>query len=339
MDPTKKRKLGRTGVDLTQFGYGAAPLGELFVRVTEEESTATMQALWDNGVRCFDTAPLYGFGLSEHRVGSFLFQKPRHEFVISTKVGRILKAPEDKVHFKPPIFLGGLPFDHHFDYTYDGIMRSFEDSLQRLRLTTIDLLVIHDLELCHHGEGLPAYMDQLSGGGWRALENLRSTGDIRAIGAGINERGAMPRFLQRFDIEFFVLSWPYTLLEQDALDELPLCQERNVGIILATVFSSGILVTGPVGGAKYHYEDAPAEIIERVFRIQQVCNRHDVSMAAAALQFPLAHPCVASVIPGSLHPRQVEQNLDCFREQIPADLWAELKSEGLVREDAPTPGH
>ena len=337
MDPTKRRKLGRTQVELTQFGYGAAPLGELFVRVTEEQSTATMQALWDNRVRYFDTAPLYGFGLSEHRVGSFVFQKPRHEFVVSTKVGRILKAPEDKVNFKPPIFIGGLPFDHFFDYTYDGVMRSFEDSLQRLRLTSIDLLVIHDLELCHHGERLQVYMDQLSGGGWRALENLRSTGDIRAIGAGINERGAMPRFLQRFDIEFFVLSWPYTLLDQDALDELPQCQERNVGIILATVFSSGVLVTGPVKGAKYIYEDASPAILERVSRIQQVCRRHDVSMAAAALQFPLAHPCVTSVIPGSLHPSQVKENLGYFREQIPADLWAELKSEKLIREDAPTP--
>lgn len=337
MDPTKKRKLGRTQIELTQYGYGAAPLGELFVRVSEEQSAATMRALWNNGIRYFDTAPLYGFGLSEHRVGSFLFQRPRHEFTISTKVGRLLKAPEDKVNFRPPIFIGGLPFDHYFDYSYDGIMRSFEDSLQRLRLTTIDLLVIHDLELCHHGESLQAYMDQLSGGGWRALESLRSTGDIRAIGAGINERGAMPRLLERFDIEFFVLAWPYTLLDQDALDELPLCQERDVGIILASVFSSGILVTGPVRGAKYSYEDASVEILERVSRIQRVCRSYNVSMAAVALQFPLAHPCVTSVIPGSLHPRQVEQNVGYFREHIPADLWAELKSENLIRDDAPTP--
>ncbi len=337
MNPTKKRKLGRTKVELTQFGYGAAPLGELFVRVSEEDSTATMQSLWKHGVRYFDTAPLYGFGLSEHRVGSFLFQKLPHEFVISTKVGRILRAPEDKANFKPPIFLGGLPFDHVFDYTYDGIMRSFEDSLQRLRLTSIDLLVIHDLELCHHGERLQLHLDQLSDSGWRALDNLRSTGNIRAIGSGINERGAIPRFLQRFDIEFFVLSWPYTLLYQDALEELMLCEERNVGVILATVFNSGILVTGPIKGAKYNYEDAPAKIVERVSRIERVCRSHNVSMAAAALQFPLAHPCVASVIPGALHPRQVEQNVGYFQEQIPSGLWADLKSEKLIQKDAPTP--
>lgn len=338
MDPTEKRALGRTQVELTQFAFGAAPLGELFVRVSEEQSAATMQSLWNNGIRYFDTAPLYGFGLSEHRVGSFLFQRARHEFVISTKAGRILKAPDDRINFKPPIFLGGLPFDHFFDYSYDGIMRSFEDSLQRLRLTSIDLLVIHDLELCHHGERLRVHMEQLSGGGWRALENLRSTGAIRAIGAGINERGAMPRFLERFDIEFFVLAWPYTLLNQDALDELPLCEESNVGVILASVFNSGILVTGPVRGAKYNYEDAPPEILERVSRIQRVCLGHGVSMAAAALQFPLAHPCVTSVIPGSLHPRQVEQNLGFFREEIPADLWEELKAERLIRGDSPIPG-
>ena len=337
VNPTERRRLGRTQIELTQFGYGAAPLGELFARVSEGNASATMGALWDHGIRYFDTAPLYGFGLSEHRVGSFLFQKPRHEFVISTKVGRILRAPEDKVHFKPPIFLGGLPFDHVFDYTYDGIMRSYEDSLQRLRLTSIDLIVIHDLERCHHGEKLEVYLKQLANGGWRALENLRSTGDVRAIGAGINERGAIPRFLQRFDIEFFVLAWPYTLLNQDALDELYLCQEHDVGIILAAVFNSGILVTGPVFGAKYDYRDAPRDIVERVARIDRVCRSHGVSMAAAALQFPLAHPCVASVIPGSFHPLHVIQNLEYFREEIPSGLWASLKAEKLVRRDAPTP--
>ena len=337
VNPTEKRTLGRTQIELTQFGYGAAPLGELFARVSERSASATMGALWDRGIRYFDTAPLYGFGLSEHRVGSFLFQKPRHEFVISTKVGRILRAPEDKVHFKPPIFLGGLPFDHVFDYTYDGIMRSYEDSLQRLRLTSIDLIVIHDLERCHHGEELEVYLKQLANGGWRALENLRATGDVSAIGAGINERGAIPRFLQHFDIEFFVLAWPYTLLNQEALDELHLCQEHDVGVILAAVFNSGILVTGPVKGAKYDYRDAPSDIVERVVRIDRVCRSHDVSMAAAALQFPLAHPCVASVIPGSFDPLHVIQNLEYFREEIPSGLWASLKAEKLLRKDAPTP--
>ena len=257
--------------------------------------------------------------------------------MLSTKVGRILKAPEVKANFKPPLFLGGLPFDHVFDYSYDGIMRSYEDSVQRLRLNSIDLVVIHDLELCHHGTELQTYLDQLTGSGWRALEELRSTGEVHAVGAGINEQGGIPRFLERFDLDFFVLAWPYTLLEQDALEELPLCQERNVGIILATVFSSGILVTGAIEGAKHNYHDARPGILDKVSRIEQVCRRHNVSMAAAALQFPLAHPSVASVIPGAQEPHQVEENVAYFREEIPSDLWEELKAEGFIRQDAPTP--
>ena len=338
MKPTETRKLGRTDVELTQFGFGAASLGEIFSLVSEQDAFATLQTLWKHGVRYIDTAPLYGFGLSEHRVGSFLCQQPRQDFVLSTKVGRILKAPKVRAGFKPPIFLGGLPFDHVFDYSYDGIMRSYEDSLQRLRLNSIDLLVIHDLEFGHHGAELQAYRDQFADSGWRAVERLRSTGEVRAIGAGINELGVIPYFLERFDLDFFILARYYTLLEQEALDEeLPLCHERNVGIIQASVFNSGILVTGPVEGAKYVYQDAPAEVREKVSQIEQVCRRHNVSMAAAAIQFPLAHPCVTSVIPGAFHPSQIEEDLGFFEEVIPTALWDDLKAEGLVRPDAPTP--
>ena len=337
MNPSETRKLGRTGVELTQLGFGSARLGELFVRVSEEESRQTLQAVWEHGIRYVDTAPLYGLGLSEHRVGSFLFEKPRHEFVLSTKVGRILKAPEERVGFKDPLFLGGLPFERVFDYTYDGIMRSYEDSMQRLRLNSVDLLVVHDLELCHHGSELQTYLNQLTGSGWRALEELRSTGEVRAVGAGINERGGIPLLLERYDLDFFVLAWPYTLLGQDAIEELPLCQDRNVGIILATVFGSGILVTGAIDGAKHNYRDAGPEALSKVSRIEQVCRSHNVSMAAAALQFPLAHPIVASVIPGAQEPRQIVENVGYFREEIPSSLWDELKAAGFIRADAPTP--
>jgi len=338
MNPTEKRKLGRTEVELTQFGFGSASLGDIFALVSEEDARATLQALWKNGIRYIDTAPLYGWGLSEHRVGSFLYEKPREEFVLSTKVGRVLRAPQVKAGFKAPLFVGGLPYDHVFDYSYDGIMRSFEDSLQRLRLNSIDLLVIHDLEFGHHSAKLQTYRDQFSDSGWRAVQRLRSTGEVRAIGAGANELEVIPYFLERFDLDFFILARQYTLLEQQALDEaLPMCQARNVGIILASVFNSGILVTGPVEDAKYVYEDPPAEVIEKVSGMEQLCRRHNVSLAAAAVQFPLAHPCVASVIPGMLHPRQVEENLSYFREEIPSALWAELKAEGLIRPDAPTP--
>ncbi|MEM7133012.1 MAG: aldo/keto reductase [Chloroflexota bacterium] len=337
MNPNEKRKLGNTNVQLTQFGFGAASLGEIFELVSEEQSWATLQTAWDNGVRYFDTAPFYGHGLSEHRVGSFLSQQPRQEFVLSTKVGRILKAPEDKANFQIPFFRGGLPFDFDVDYTYDGIMRSYEDSLQRLRLNRIDVLLIHDLEFGHHGEKLQTYRDQLSGSGWRALEELRSTGEVQAVGAGVNELEVIPYFLKRYDLDVFILARQYTLLEQEALDEaLPLCQVRNVGVVLASVFNSGILVTGPVVGAKYVYEDAPAEILEKVSRIEQVCRHHNVSMAAAAIQFPMAHPAVNSVIPGAFQPSHVEENLGYFQEAVPAALWAELKAEGIIRQDAPT---
>ena len=338
MNPTKSRKLGRTEVELTQFGFGTASLGETFALVSEEDAYATLETLWDHGVRYFDTAPLYGWGLSEHRVGNFLYQKPRHEFVLSTKVGRILRAPAVKEGFKAPWFRGGLPYDHVFDYSYDGIMRSYEDSLQRLRLNRIDLLAIHDLEVLHHGEGLRAFRDQLFRGGWRALEELRSTGEIRAIGAGINEMGVIPWFLEYFDPDFFILARHYTLLEQEALDEdLLLSRERGIGIILASVFNSGILVTGPSEDAKYVYEKAPPRIIEKVKQLERVCRRHSVSLAGAAIQFPLAHPCVTTVIPGALHPREAEEDLRYFQEEIPSALWAELKAERLLREDAPTP--
>lgn len=338
MNPTKTRKLGRTEIELTQFGFGAASLGETFALVSEEDAQATLQTLWDHGIRYFDTAPLYGWGLSEHRVGNFLYRKPRHEFVLSTKVGRILRAPAVKEGFKAPWFKGGLPYDHVFDYSYGGIMRSYEDSLQRLRLNRIDLLAVHDLEVLHHGEGLQAFRDQLANGGWRALEELRSTGEVRAIGAGINERGAIAWFLENFDPDFFILARNYTLLEQEALDEdLPLSRERDTGIILASVFNSGILVTDPSESAMYVYDKAPPEIIDKVRQLERVCHRHNVPLAAAAIQFPLAHPCVTTVIPGALHPRQVEEDLGYFQTEIPSALWADLKAEGLLRQDAPTP--
>lgn len=338
MNPTEKRKLGRTDVELTQFGFGAASIGEVSQLVSEADSLATLQAAWKQGVRYFDTAPYYGMGLSEHRLGYFLYQKPRQDFMVSTKVGRILKPSKTKSEFTSPFFPGGLPLDPVFDYTYDGIMRSYEDSLQRLRLNSIDLLVIHDLDSGHHGVTLQTYQSQLSNSGWRAVDQLRSTGEVRAVGAGVNQLGEIPYFLDQTDLDFFVLARQYTLLEQDALDDLlPACQERNIGIILASVFNSGILVTGPVSGAKYVYEDAPPDILEKVKQIEQVCRAHNVPLAAAAIQFPIAHPCVTSVIPGLLHPRQVAENMDYFQTEIPVALWTDLKAEGFVRPDAPTP--
>jgi D-threo-aldose 1-dehydrogenase len=340
MDPLARRRLGKSGVELTAMGFGGAPLGELFTRVSEADAEATLAAAWAAGIRYFDTAPWYGRGQSEHRFGRFLYRRPRAELVLSTKVGRILKAPVHPERFETGFWSGGLHFDHVFDYTYDGIMRAFEDSLQRLGMNRIDLLVIHDLDFWHHAvePKVAAYLGQLATSGWRALDELRTAGLIKGIGAGINETGMIPRFLDLVDLDFFLLALRYTLMEHDTLDdELPYCERRDVGIVVGGVFSSGITATGTIPGAKYNYADATAEVLAKVRRIEAVCARHDVALPAAALQFPLGHPAVASVIPGGYSPAHVAANIEHMRATIPAEFWAELKQEGLIRSDAPLP--
>jgi D-threo-aldose 1-dehydrogenase len=340
MDPLATRILGRTGVPVTQLGFGGAPIGELFTVITDSDAQSTQDAAWEAGIRYYDTAPWYGRGLSEHRMGQALWRRPRDQYVISTKVGRVLRPVRDPTTFDRSPWTGGLPFQHHFDYSYDGVMRSFEDSLQRLRLTRIDLLVIHDLDHQHHksDRNVNAYMAQLFTGGWRALSELKAAGLIRGIGAGVNEMTTIPRYLDMIDLDFFIVALPYTLLDQDVLDdEFPRCVERGIGFVIGAVFSSGILATGPVPGTKYRYADPTPEVMERTRRIQAVCARHNVPLAAAAMQFPLGHPSVASIIPGAFKPEQVAQNVAAFRHPIPAELWAELKHEGLLRKDAPTP--
>lgn len=336
----KTRKLGRTDVSVSELGFGGAPLGELFERVSEAEAQETLQAAWDAGVRYFDTSPFYGYGKSEQRIGRFLRQQRRQEFVLSTKVGRVLRATRDLDSFDPKMWVGGLPFDWAFDYSYDGIMRSYEDSLQRLGLNSIDLLLIHDLDYFFHPneERVTASMAQVYTSGWRALDELRSSGQIKAVGAGLNMLGMVPRFLEMVDLDFFIIAMPYTLLDQDALDvEFAQCAERNVNIVIGSVFASGILATGATENALYAYEPAPAEVLEKTRRMEAVCQRHHVPLPAAALQFPLAHPIVSAVIPGAHKPAHIHSNIKCFHYPIPNDLWAELKTEGLLREDAPTP--
>jgi D-threo-aldose 1-dehydrogenase len=318
MDPLARRRLGKSGVELTAMGFGGAPLGELFTRVSDADAEATLATAWDQGIRYFDTAPWYGRGQSEHRCGRFLYRQPRADFILSTKVGRILKAPRHPERFDTGFWAGGLHFDHVFDYSYDGIMRSFEDCLQRLGMNRIDLLVIHDLDFWHHEveAKVQAYLGQLAVSGWRALDELKTAGLIRGIGAGINELGMIPRFLDLVDLDFFLLALRYTLMEHDTLDvELPYCQRRDVGIVIGGVFSSGITATGPVAGAKYNYADATPEVVAKVERIA----------------------AVTSVIPGGFTPAHIEANLGHMRAEIPAAFWAELQHERLIRADAPLP--
>ncbi len=337
--PFKTRKLGRADVRVSELGLGTAPLGELFERVDDAEAGALIARAWAGGVRYFDTSPWYGRGLAEHSLGRALFRRPRADYVVSTKIGRVLRRPfgPGAIHDQ---WLGGLEFQTVFDYGYDGVMRSFEDSLQRLGINSVDVLLIHDLDPWDHNPpALDAYFGQLKTGGWKALSELREAGVIKGIGAGFNSKESIPRYLDLFDIDFFLVAMRYTLLEQEVLEsEFPRCAERGVGIIIGGGYNSGILATGAVPGAMYNYEPAGPAILERVAKMEAVCRRHNVPLAAAALQFPLGHPIVASVIPGAITATQVERNLAAFRHPIPTDLWAELKHEKLIRPDAPTPG-
>jgi D-threo-aldose 1-dehydrogenase len=338
LPPLKTRKLGRTKVSVTELGLGTAPLGELFDRIDDNEAGGLVAAAWEGGVRYFDTSPWYGRGLAEHTLGRALYRKPRCDYVISTKIGRVLHRPLGPSAIKDQ-WLGGLEFQTVFNYGYDGVMRSFEDSLQRLGINRVDVLLIHDLDPWDHNPAaLNAYFGDLKTGGWRALAELREAGAIGGIGAGFNSLGSIPRFLDLFDMDFFLLAMRYTLLEQEVLEsEFPRCAERGVGIIIGGGYNSGILATGAVPGAMYNYEPAGPAILERVSRIERVCARHAVPLPAAALQFPLGHPIVASIIPGAISRVQVERNLAAFRHPIPRELWAELKHEKLIRADAPVP--
>lgn len=334
------RQIGRTSAKVTALGLGTAPLGDLFDIVEEDEAAALLRKAWHGGVRYFDTSPWYGKGQAEHRLGRAFYRMPRDQYVISSKVGRTLRRPLKPGPFDRGEWRGGLEFDAVFDYSYDGIMRSFEDSLQRLGINRIDLLLIHDLDAWHHKleSKVSAYFTQLLTSGWRALEELRDQGLIKGIGAGFNTMGTIPRYLDLFDVDFFLIAMRYTLLEQDVLDmEFPRCAERGVGIIIGGTYNSGILATGALPSAMHNYEPAKPDILARVAKMEAVCKRHGVPLPAAALQFPLGHPIVAAVIPGAISTRQVEQNMAAFRHPIPPDLWAELKHENLLRKDAPVP--
>ncbi len=333
-----RRRVGRTNVEVTALGFGGASIGELFVRVPETDAAATLATAWEAGVRYFDTAPWYGRGLSELRVGAGLRDHPRAEYALSTKVGRLLH-PASREGFDGSPWLGGSPNVVVFDYTYDGIMRSVEQSRLRLGITRFDIAWIHDLDhLYFDPPTIESHMRDLTSSGWRALEELRSSGQIGGFGAGINDLELIPRFLEIGQIDAFLVAMPYTLLDQDVLDEeFPRCVERGIGFVIGAVLASGILAKGPVPGGRYAYADPPAAVVEKTRLIAAVCHRHGVALAAAALQFPLGHPAVASVIPGASSPAQQARNVEWFRTAIPADLWAELKDEGLLRQDAPVP--
>jgi D-threo-aldose 1-dehydrogenase len=339
----KTRTWNRTGknrIDFTELGFGTAPLGNLYRAVSEEDAQDVLQAAWDSGCRFFDTAPLYGLGLSETRLNHFLRTKPRDEYVLATKTGRLLEVckPEERTGI-------GKFFDtptrrERFDYSYDGVMRSFEFSLERLGVDRVDILHVHDLCIFTHGtkEASDQRIEEFMSSGYHAMISLRDQGVIKAIGGGINEWEVCQTLTERGDFDLFLLAGRYTLLEQEALTSFfPLCKQRGVGIIIGGPYNSGILATGPKPGAFYNYSEAPKEILDRVARIESVCQSHNVPMVEAALQFPLLHEVVVSVIPGGQAVKEVKQNAANLSATIPGALWRDLKAEDLIRQDAPTP--
>ncbi len=337
-DPVLLRKT--LPLSLTRMGFGGAPLGNLYRAVSEEDAQAALQAAYDAGIRYFDTAPMYGLGISEQRFGEAFRRFGPGGAVLSTKVGRLLEecAPEDVT---PTSFVEVPPRRIVFDYSYDGVMRSHEASLRRLGVEAVDILLVHDVDVFTHGsreESDARVRELFDRGGFRALEELRAAGRVKAIGAGVNEWQVCEKLLGLGDFDCFLLAGRYTLLEQDALESfLPLCVARDVGIVLGGPYNSGILATGAVEGARYNYAPAPPAILDRVRRIEHACADHGVRLVEAALQFVMGHPAVRSVIPGAADAAEVTANVALFSRKIPAGLWSDLKTAGLLRPDAPTP--
>ena len=336
-----RRRVGRTNLEVTTIGLGGAPMGGFRATIPDAEAHALSNAAWDLGVRYYDTSPFYGYGRSELRMGAALRERPRDDFVISTKVGRVMHAmrPGEK---KPPEFReNGLPgFAPVFDYSYDGVMRSLEHSYLRLGLSRIDIALVHDVDFwtIKDRDILDQRFRTVMDSGFRALDELRKAGIISAIGVGINESDTSLRFIQAGDFDCMLLAGRYTLLEQGALEAfLPECTRRNVSVILGGPYNSGILTGGVKDTATHDYVQAPRELIEKARRIEAVCQRHGVDLGAAAMQFPLFHPAFCAVIPGALSVAEVKQNVARTQARIPVELWSELKREKLIDPASPTP--
>ena len=333
----RMKKLGRSQLELSALGFGGTGLGNMYVAMSERDALDTLSAAYDRGLRYFDTAPLYGHGLSERRLGSGLRLFGDTEVVVSTKVGWRLRPALGKPT-EAGLFRDITAFARFSDYSYDGAMRSFEASLDRLGVDRIDILLIHDVDRRNQGEHWPDVFAAAMAGAYKALLSLREQGVVRAIGCGLNEWEACQAFAQAGDFDCFLLAGRYTLLEQDSLQSfLPLCEQRDIGIILGGPYNSGILASGAVKDAWFNYAPATAEVLARVAAIEKICTAHDVPLKAAALQFPLHHPCVASVIPGMSSAAELEQNLHMLEAAIPGEFWRELKAAGLMHAQAPTP--
>jgi D-threo-aldose 1-dehydrogenase len=330
----EKRRVGRTNLHVTSLGLGTATMGSPRIPLTVEERVKLVEAAWNGGVRYVDTAPFYGVGAAEMATGDALRDRPREEWVLSTKVGRLLR-PRGDGDGATDRRLAPLPFEAKYDYSYDGIMRSMEDSYQRLGLAKIDILFVHDIGVYTHGaEANAAHMNVLRDSGYRALEELRRSGIVSAIGLGVNEKDVLIEVLGWGEWDAFLLAGRYTLLEQDPLDDLlPLCVTHGTSIVVGGPLNSGILA----GRDTWNYAAAPPDVVVRVNAIRAVCDAHKVPLTAAALQFPLAHPAVAAIIPGPRSAAEFEANVKLLATKIPSALWAELRDKQLLHPEAPTP--
>jgi D-threo-aldose 1-dehydrogenase len=337
MSQIPRRGLGRTGLEVSVLGFGTAPLGDLFARLDDGTAIAAVERAFELGINLLDTSPLYGRGLAEHRCGTAIRRVPRRDIVLCTKVGRWMDpfhGPDNESGF-----VGGQPHRAVVDYSYDGTMRSVEQSLLRLGTDRLDLLLIHDVDIWTHGaDAIENRFREAMAGAYVALDRLRGEGVVAGIGIGVNEAEMCVRFAQAGSFDTMLLAGRYSLLEQPALKQfLPLALQQGIGVLLGGVFNSGILATGPVQGAKYNYQDAPPHILARVADIERVCMAHRVALPTAALQFALGHPAVVSVVLGGQNPQEVERNVAALSSQVPSALWADLKAQRLLDADAPVP--
>jgi len=331
MDPFELRRISDTDISVTCFGFGGASMGNMYRVAHDDAAMEAIRSAYKAKVRYFDTAPMYGFGKSERLYGSVLKDQPRDSFVLSTKVGRLILAGEPTPESEDTPFVEINNAYSIFDYSRDGVLRSLEESRKRLGIDRIDIVYIHDPDV---NDSFKQALEEA----FPALADLKSQGIIGAIGAGMNQAEMLCEFAKNADFDCFLLAGRYTLLDQIALQELlPLCQQKNISIVIGGAYNSGILATGAVEGAHYNYAPAPPEIMEKTRKIETVCARFNIPMKAAALQFPFGHPTVVSNIPGVKTKERFEENLSLFTHPIPAGFWAVLKEENLLAAEAPVP--
>ena len=334
----QKRKLGNTNIHLSSLGFGAAPIGDLFENLDERSCYDILENAFNSNFNLFDTSPFYGNGLSEHRTGNFLKTVEEESYFLSTKVGRYL-TPEKNQKIDRGAWAGGLNFKLNLDYSYDGVMRSFEQSLLRLAVSKIDICLIHDVDKFTFGNEVDYYFKLAMNGAYKAIQKLKEEKVIKAIGVGLNDADICAKFANEGDFDCMVLAGRYSLLEHEsALNEFfPIVDKKNIGIILAGIFNSGILAKGIGDNITYNYDKIPNHIREKYIIVSEVCDRYNVPVPAAALQFSYANKLISSMILGMDRVEQIKQNISFFNHSIPDDLWKELIEKKIIDERCPTP--